>query len=63
MCHSFPLIQKWYYVRALILFTSSFQVNKFGMPTWRMLANAVQHHVGGNNPTLAQTIARGHPGE
>ena len=38
------------------------QVERFGKPTWRRLAEAVEDHVGGNNLALAQTIAREHPG-
>ena len=38
------------------------QVERFGKPTWRRLAEAVKDHVGGNNCALAQTIARDHPG-
>jgi len=38
------------------------QVERFGMPTWRRLVEAVEDHVGGNNRALAQRIAREHPG-
>ena len=38
------------------------QVERFGKPTWRRLAEAVEDHVGGNNLALAQTVAREHPG-
>ena len=42
--------------------SSSFQVERFGRPTWRRLVEAVEDHVGGNNRALAQTIAAEHPG-
>ena len=38
-------------------------VEKLGMPTWKRLVEAVEDDAGGNNPALAQTIARDHPGE
>ena len=37
---------------------SALQVERFGRPTWRRLVEVVKDHVGGNNVTLAQTIAR-----
>ena len=39
------------------------QVEKFKKPTWRRLVEAVEDKVGGNNPALAQAIAREHPGK
>ena len=36
------------------------QVERFGKPTWKRLVKAVEDKVGGNNPALAQTIARDH---
>ena len=39
------------------------QVKKFGKPTWKSLVKAVEDNVGGNNPALAQTIAKKHPGK
>ena len=38
------------------------QVVRFGKPTWRRLVEAVEDHVGGNDPVLAQRIARKYPG-
>ena len=38
------------------------QVERFEKPTWRRLVETVKDEVGGNNPVLAQTIARQHPG-
>ena len=38
-----------------------FQVEKFGKPTWKRLVEAVEDKVGGNNPALAQKIAKDHP--
>ena len=37
-----------------------FQVEKFGKPTWKRLVEAVEDKVGGNNPALAQKIAKDH---
>ena len=39
------------------------QVERFGKPTWKSLVKAVEDKVGGNNPALAQTIAKKHPGK
>ena len=39
------------------------QVEKFGMPTWKRLVEAVGDKMGGNNPALALTIAKEHPGK
>ena len=44
------------------IFSLHFQVERFGRPTWRRLAEAVEDHVGGNNLALAQSIAGKHPG-
>ena len=35
----------------------------FGKPTWRRLVEVVEDPVGGNDPALAQKIARDHPGK
>jgi len=40
----------------------SLQVERCGEPTWRRLAEAVEHHGGGNSLAAAQAIAREHPG-
>ena len=45
-----------------MLVSSNSQVKKFGKPTWRKLVEAVEDKVGGDNPALAQTIAKEHPG-
>ena len=39
-----------------------YDYQKFGYPTWRMLVEAVGDPAGGNNVTLAETIAKKHPG-
>ena len=39
-----------------------FQVERFGKPTWKRLAEAVEDDVGGSNVALAQKIAKDHPG-
>ena len=38
------------------------QVPRFGKPTWKRLVEAVEDRGGGNNPALAQEIAKDHPG-
>ena len=48
-----------YYTTLLEL---SSQVERFGTPTWRRLAEAVRDDMGGNNQALAQRIAEEHPG-
>ena len=39
-----------------------YNYHKCGSPTWRMLVDAVGDPAGGNNVTLAETIAKKHPG-
>lgn len=38
-----------------------YNVEKFGLPTWRMLVEAVDKKYGGNNHDLAKEIASNHP--
>ena len=38
-----------------------YNVDRFGPPTWRMLAIAVDKKTGGNNHELAEEIALNHP--
>ena len=38
-----------------------YDVEKYGCPTWRKLVEAVDHPAGGNNHSLAKTIAECHP--
>ena len=40
----------------------SYNVDRYGPPTWRMLVKAVGSPAGGNNYALAETIAKAHPG-
>ena len=40
----------------------SYNMERFGLPSWRMLLNAVAHPAAGDNPALAQEIARKHQG-
>ena len=40
----------------------SYNYQKFGSPTWRMLVEAVGDPAGGDNVALAETIAKKHPG-
>ena len=39
----------------------SYNVQKFGPPTWRMLVKAVDSPAGGNDHNLAKKIASNHP--
>ena len=39
-----------------------YNYQRFGSPTWRMLVEAVGDPAGGNNVTLAESIAKKHPG-
>ena len=36
----------------------TYDVERFGQPSWQMLAEAVKSPAGGNNPTLAAKMAR-----
>ena len=38
----------------------SYNTEKFGEPTWELLAKAVGHRSGGNNPALADEIRQRH---
>ena len=38
-----------------------YDVKKYGQPTWQMLVKAINSRAGGNDPTLAKTIALNHP--
>ena len=40
----------------------SYDVKRYGHPSWRALVRAVASSPGGGNPALAQTIAAKHPG-
>ena len=40
----------------------SYNYDKYGPPTWRMLVKAVGDPAGGNDCALAETIANKHPG-
>ena len=40
----------------------SYNTQRFGLPSWKMLAEAVAHRNGGNNPALADDIIGGHGG-
>ena len=40
----------------------SYNVKRYGHPSWRALVRAVASSPGGGNPALAQTIADKHPG-
>ena len=38
----------------------TYDVERFGQPSWQMLAEAVKSQAGGNNPALAAEMARKH---
>ena len=40
----------------------SYNYDKYGLPTWRMLVKAVGDPFGGNDCALAEAIANKHPG-
>ena len=40
----------------------SYNYDKYGLPTWRMLVKALGDPFGGNDCALAETIANKHPG-
>ena len=40
----------------------SYNIERFGEPSWELLAGAVAHHSGGNNPALAEDIRKRHGG-
>ena len=39
----------------------AYDTKKFGPPTWRNLVKTVTNPAGGNNPALAEKIAKKHP--
>ena len=45
----------------LLWLGQSYNVSKFGPPTWRMVVEAVDKKTGGNNHELAKQIALNHP--
>ena len=45
----------------LLWLNQSYNVGKFGPPTWRMLVEAVDKKTGGNDQKLANEIAVRHP--
>ena len=36
----------------------TYNTERFGKPSWKLLADAVHHHAGGNNPALALKITK-----
>ena len=38
-----------------------YDVSRYGLPTWRMLVEAIDNHAGGNDHKLAKKIALDHP--
>ena len=48
---------------ALVLWLNkNYDTVKFGNPTWELLAKAVSHPAGGNNPALSEEIIGNHGG-
>ena len=45
----------------LLWLNQKYKVERFGLPTWRMLVEAVDKKTGGNNHELAKEIASNHP--
>ena len=45
----------------LLWLNQKYKIEKFGLPTWRMLVEAVDKKTGGNNHELAKQIASNHP--
>ena len=45
----------------LLWLNQKYEVERFGLPTWRMLVEAVDKKTGGNNHELAKEIASNHP--
>ena len=40
----------------------NYNTKRFGEPSWELLAKAVSHPAGGNNPALSEEIIRSHGG-
>ena len=40
-----------------------YNTERFGVPSWKLLVDAVAHRRGGNNPALARQIAANHNGK
>ena len=40
----------------------NYNTERFGEPSWELLASAVGHRAGGNNPALAMEITKTHRG-
>ena len=40
----------------------NYDTERFGNPTWELLAKAVGHPAGGNNPALSEEMIRNHGG-
>ena len=50
-------------IRVLTLWLNkAYNTERFGEPSWKLLARAVAHPAGGNNPALAEKIAKKHGG-
>ena len=41
----------------------NYNTDRFGLPSWKLLVDAVAHRSGGNNPALARQIAANHNGK
>ena len=48
------VVEKW--------LNQSYDTATYGLPSWKMLVDAIAHPVGGNNPALAEQIATKHKG-
>lgn len=41
----------------------AYDTTRFGLPSWKLLVEAVAHCAGGNDPALAEKIAKNHNGK
>ena len=55
MCCLHAVVDKW--------LKRSYDTATHGLPSWKLLVAAIAHPVGGNNPALAEEIARKHNGK
>ena len=61
ICDAYPNADKALEEVILLWLGKKYDVQKYGPPTWRMLAEAVDRKRGGNNHELAKKIASKHP--
>ena len=59
--NKFPDVDQAFTEVLLVWLRQSYNVERYGTPTWRRLVEAVDSPAGGNNHTLAKSIASHHP--